>query len=367
MAECAATRPRVLCVDDDPAVLAWLASVLADRFDVTCAFAATDGARALAEDGPFEALLCDRAMDELADGAPTVPRIVLCDDALLGPLVADNDGGARYALSRDCAPPELVRAVEELALRARQRKGPALPPPTLESVSARLLATRRLASRGVVATLVGARLPGMVNALRQVVVAVRQSAALKKPATAIELAVLARACEELAPVARRFGSLGDREGGLSSDVSRIARDVVATLDACKLAEGVRIVIDRVGQVPEAALGPGELEQVLFDLLMNALEAVARVERLDRAVYVRIQLAPSGAVLVSVSDNGCGIPERDLPRVFEPTYTTKPSPHGGGLGLFAVHEIVTRANGSVDVASVEGAQTVVTLVLPPRAA
>lgn len=366
MAECKATRPRVLCVDDDPAVLAWLASVLADRFDVTCAFAATDGARALAEDGPFDALLCDRAMDELAESV-TVPRLVLCDDALLGPVTADNDGGARYALSRDCAPPELVRAVEELSLRAPLRTGPALPPPTLESVSARLLASRRLASRGVVATLVGARLPGMVNALRQVVVAVRQSAALKKPATAIELAVLARACEELAPVARRFGSLGERDAAASSDVARIARDVVATLDACKLAEGVRIVVDRVGMVPEVAVGAAEVEQVLFDLLMNALEAVARVDRVDRAVYVRIQVAPSGAVLVSVSDNGCGIPERDLARVFEPTYTTKPPPHGGGLGLFAVHEIVTRANGCVDVASVEGAQTVVTVVLPSDAA
>jgi PAS domain S-box-containing protein len=108
---------------------------------------------------------------------------------------------------------------------------------------------------------------------------------------------------------------------------------------------------------EAVGTPGGLGQVVTNLLTNALDAGAH------AIVVRTAGSETGIEL-AVRDDGGGIAPSDLPRIFEPMFTTKPFGQGTGLGLAIVHDIVVeRFGGRIAVASTPGAGTCVTLHFP----
>ena len=86
-----------------------------------------------------------------------------------------------------------------------------------------------------------------------------------------------------------------------------------------------------------------IEQVLINLLRNALDAVESTER--RLVAIRLTRDGDSA-LVSISDSGGGIPEQVVAHLFEPFFTTKPSGKGLGLGLAISSSIVQAMNGQL---------------------
>lgn len=70
------------------------------------------------------------------------------------------------------------------------------------------------------------------------------------------------------------------------------------------------------------------------------------------------------MVVEIADNGCGIPEEDLQKIFEPFYTTKEVGKGTGQGLSVVHSvIVDKHNGEIEVDSQPGRGTTLTVLLP----
>ncbi|MDX1605799.1 MAG: ATP-binding protein [Candidatus Competibacterales bacterium] len=89
---------------------------------------------------------------------------------------------------------------------------------------------------------------------------------------------------------------------------------------------------------------GQLQQVLMNLLQNALDALAG--RDDPVVEVRARRLDDGIVEVRVSDNGPGIAPADRSRVFDPFFTTKPVGQGTGLGLSISHTIVDNHGGTL---------------------
>lgn len=109
-------------------------------------------------------------------------------------------------------------------------------------------------------------------------------------------------------------------------------------------------------VPEIFLDAQQLEQVFFNLLRNALEAVPDGGRIGVTLTV-----DDAWVNVSVLDNGVGIPSENLGRVFDPYVTTKEK--GNGLGLMIVRRIVQAHGGGIDCASRPGEGTCFTVRLP----
>ncbi|MGI8765753.1 MAG: sensor histidine kinase [Gemmatimonadaceae bacterium] len=97
---------------------------------------------------------------------------------------------------------------------------------------------------------------------------------------------------------------------------------------------------------EATIAPGALKQVLHNLVQNAREAMqdqdTDAERV-REIVIRIGTADD-SVIITVADNGPGIPSAVLPRMFDPFFTTKADMHGVGLGLFVADGIVRGAGG-----------------------
>ena len=103
--------------------------------------------------------------------------------------------------------------------------------------------------------------------------------------------------------------------------------------------------------------PGELGQIVTNLLTNAVDAGAH------AIVVRAARSEAGIEL-AVQDDGSGIAPANLRRIFEPMFTTKPFGQGTGLGLAIVHDLVVEQfGGSIQVTSTPGAGTCITLHFP----
>lgn len=101
-----------------------------------------------------------------------------------------------------------------------------------------------------------------------------------------------------------------------------------------------------------------LERAINNLLRNAVDAV------DRGGKIKITtVTQNGYVVIEVKDNGCGIPQEALGKIFEPFYTTKDMEKGCGLGLTIVSEIIKSYEGDIRVSSVLEKGTTFALVIP----
>jgi len=125
------------------------------------------------------------------------------------------------------------------------------------------------------------------------------------------------------------------------------------------ASGVRIVVEDADQWPMALVDADQIQQVLLNLVQNAVQATSPGGTI-RLRARRREGSPAGAVL-EVEDSGTGIPAEHLPRIFEPFYTTRPK--GTGLGLFVAHGIVQRHGGTLEAESDVGKGTRFRIFLP----
>jgi signal transduction histidine kinase len=167
----------------------------------------------------------------------------------------------------------------------------------------------------------------------------------------------------------------DRLGGLLTDALNVVRPVrlsgepvpldllldtvMRGLEPVLVARGLELRRSRCETCPGVRLDPAQMEQVLLNLLNNAIEASPDGGRIDVAVR-----APAGAVEVEIANAGAPIPPEELTRVFEPFYTTKPN--GTGLGLVLVKRVIEEHGGAVHVVSGAHEGTRVSVRLPLRA-
>ena len=120
-----------------------------------------------------------------------------------------------------------------------------------------------------------------------------------------------------------------------------------------------------GELPPVMCNIGELNQVFLNLIINAAHAVHDAGRDAETGEIRIRTYVSGdAVVVRVGDNGCGIPEANLSKVYDPFFTTKEVGRGTGQGLAITRSIVVdKHGGDIDVSSRLNEGTEFTLRLP----
>ena len=110
-----------------------------------------------------------------------------------------------------------------------------------------------------------------------------------------------------------------------------------------------------GELPLVAGSPAQLNQVFLNLLVNAMQAIETVNREDGRITITTE-EKAGEIWVEVTDNGCGIPEENLPRIFTPFFTTKEVGDGTGLGLSITHGIIQDHGGRLQVESGAGSGT-----------
>jgi signal transduction histidine kinase len=142
--------------------------------------------------------------------------------------------------------------------------------------------------------------------------------------------------------------------------------------------GEDIEIDTVpGATGRVKVDPGQIEQVLMNLAVNARDAMPNGGRLviatlnavlDEDAVGRIGgILPGPCLILSLADTGIGMDDETRLRVFEPFFTTKPEGKGTGLGLSTVLMVIERHNGHIDFDSEEGRGTTFRITLPPAPA
>jgi len=145
----------------------------------------------------------------------------------------------------------------------------------------------------------------------------------------------------------------------TSDLNTIAGRAVRLLAHQFEMNGVELHQDLAEGLPSLQCDPGQIEQVLLALMINAIDAMPRGGNL----WLSTRAQDGSELCFEVRDDGSGIPYEILERIFEPFLTTKESGKGVGLGLAVSHNIIQRHHGRIDVQSEVGKGTTFTVSLP----
>ena len=353
-------KSHVLVVDDEPSIRSLLVSVL-DRsgYRVT---AAGDGDEALAifAEDPPDFLFVDMRMPGM--GGDVLSEKVLATDQDAVIVVLTGHGtietavelmrqGVFSVLTKPCGIDEIVfmadKALRERTLRVRSRE-----------LERRLEMSERLAMIGKLAAGVAHELNSPLDGVIRFVRLTMESLAPETEAMEFQeealsgLTRMSSIVKDLLTFSRNV-ALEIEEEGLEHLLRDAGRQVLAAHPEAR----VELVYD----VDLSCVSvPRGMYQVFQNLLKNALDAVEGEGR----VVVRAGLR-NGEIQVSVTDDGCGIPEKLKDRVFEPFFTTKPVGSGTGLGLSIVSRIMERFGGGIEIDTTEGEGTTVTVSLPAK--
>ncbi len=181
---------------------------------------------------------------------------------------------------------------------------------------------------------------------------------------------LIAAMEQIAAQARRAGEIIKRLRGMVTRKQPVREEVdlnTLVADACTLVshdrKKLQVTIEsRLSRLPVVArVDPVQIEQVILNLLRNALDALEAREPERRRLIISTGITPDGRAYIEVEDNGAGIAAEDLKHLFDPFFTTKKS--GMGMGLSISQTIVTEHNGRIGARSVPGRGAVFTVELP----
>ncbi|NLE75938.1 MAG: hypothetical protein GX605_04205 [Chloroflexi bacterium] len=183
-----------------------------------------------------------------------------------------------------------------------------------------------------------------------------------RPALARDVDRIREQSGRIAQLAQHLLDLSRRDAGAMEclDLAALLDRLLALREQQFRRQRVEIARLYEADLPRVEIIPGEIEQVVVNLLNNALQAMPQGGRLEVRLY-RDQ--DPGFVCLEVTDSGCGIPAAVLPRLFQPFFTTKCRGSGTGLGLYVSQTIVQRHVGSIAIQSEDGRGTTVRVVLP----
>ena len=174
--------------------------------------------------------------------------------------------------------------------------------------------------------------------------------------------------ERVSEIVRNLLSIA-RTGGVRGESEEMAQvELSEMIHACahlmrpKLKNKVEVLIEIS---PKLSIygRRSELIQVILNLFINASQAMPVTRLKGNVIDVKATRTEDSLVMLTVSDNGTGIPERDLPHIFAPFFTSKPTGQGTGLGLAVSRGIIESHHGKIVVSSKDGEGTLFTLTFP----
>jgi signal transduction histidine kinase len=143
------------------------------------------------------------------------------------------------------------------------------------------------------------------------------------------------------------------------DIKAVIEDVLGFLVKEAEYRSIAINLDIEEDIPQFETDRGKVQQILLNLVNNAFAAMQDNGSLD----IKIRRVENDFVSISVKDNGHGIPEEDLKRIFEPFFSTKTKSGGTGLGLSITYGLIQELNGTLNVVSTFGKGSEFTITLP----
>ena len=120
---------------------------------------------------------------------------------------------------------------------------------------------------------------------------------------------------------------------------------------------IEVVLEFDNDLPPVLVDPKYLKQALLNIIKNSIEAIGQ----GGEIRVRTEQSSDGNVIIHIADNGGGIPESLISKIFEPYFTTRKS--GTGLGLVIVYKVIKELGGDIKVRSKDEEGTVFSIMLP----
>jgi two-component system sensor kinase FixL len=147
-------------------------------------------------------------------------------------------------------------------------------------------------------------------------------------------------------IIRRLRGLASRASGHSraTDVNALISELTDLVKWDLRAHEVQYRLDAAPALPSVDVHPEQLQQVVLNLIRNAIESLAHSVQRDRDITVRTTLTDQKDVEIAVCDNGPGVPSDMVSRLFDPFYTSKAT--GTGLGLAMSRTIIGQHHGTL---------------------
>ncbi|MCD6586729.1 MAG: two-component sensor histidine kinase [Desulfobacteraceae bacterium] len=143
------------------------------------------------------------------------------------------------------------------------------------------------------------------------------------------------------------------------DLKKIIQEVIGFLGREAEYRNIKISVNVSEDIPQFESDRGKLQQVFLNLLNNAFAALSDGGNLDiSAILLRDE-----RIRLTVEDTGCGIPEKDLKKIFEPFFSTRTNVGGTGLGLSITYSLIQEIGGTIDVNSTVDVGTRFIITLP----
>lgn len=172
----------------------------------------------------------------------------------------------------------------------------------------------------------------------------------------------------------------DRVRDIVKGLKAFSRHDESSLEPIDIAEPLRAAIDfttnetrhrakvtaSYTDTPLVVANAGRLTQVFTNLLVNSAQAMDLGKANENSIHIRVFKNDRNQVIVDIQDTGCGIPQAQIDKVFEPFFTSKPVGVGTGLGLSICHGIIASFGGDIQIASEVGKGTKVRIILPGTA-
>jgi signal transduction histidine kinase len=380
-----AARPRVLVVDDEPAILRFFRAALTDH-EVITTLSPEEGLRLLESDR-IELLFVDKNLPGM-DGidllrraravAPRFEAIVMTGYASLDSAIEAVDLGVFRYLQKPLLLEEVRRATDQAIARLRDRERREVE--FNDAIDQLLLSERRrgvaerLAAIGQMAATLTHEIANPLCYLDTCLTGLRESFDVIAPPARERMATdadqvatrsLAEALEDIplllgdcADAAARLNRLVREVRGMCRPIDRReAIDLAAVVDDALRIAGKRIpghvrVAVETSALPHVHADPIKLVQVVANLVVNGVDAMPADPGHEARITIRTHLDGDWAVL-SVSDTGCGIDPTARERLFTPFFTTKGERGGTGIGLSVCRDIVRAHGGRIDVESEPG--------------
>jgi two-component system NtrC family sensor kinase len=154
------------------------------------------------------------------------------------------------------------------------------------------------------------------------------------------------------------------------DLNQVIEDTVSIVDVQARVRDIEIRLDLDRELPKVWADADLVKQVVMNMLVNAQQAIeggGSITVQSRRCKAPRSAEPGAAAVpmveLVITDTGCGIPEKDLQRIFDPFFTSKEVGKGTGLGLSVSHGIVAAHGGSIEVQSRVGAGSTFRVYLP----
>jgi len=148
------------------------------------------------------------------------------------------------------------------------------------------------------------------------------------------------------------------------DLNPVIEKAVSLCRAQLIGKGKTFIKNIPEHLPQVWSDPLALEQILINLLVNAIQAA---EYSDPRIELSVEVHSNwlNHIILEVKDNGCGMDEKTIQKIFDPFFTTKPRTKGTGLGLYVTHNLVASLKGRIEVESELTKGTIFRVILPDR--